>query len=55
MGKLAFPSLIVQALAPFAAALIAEHYGIDAMVAGLTVIATVNAALMLALWRLCRR
>jgi predicted MFS family arabinose efflux permease len=55
MGKLAFPSLIVQALAPFAAALLAERYGIDAMVAGLTAIAAVNAALILALWRLCRR
>jgi hypothetical protein len=55
MGKLAFPSLIVQALAPFVAALIAERYGIDAMVAGLTVIAVVNAVLMFALWRLCRR
>ena len=39
MGRLAFPSLIVQALAPFAAALVVERYGIDAMVAGLTVIA----------------
>lgn len=55
MGKLAFPSLIVQALAPFAAALIVERHGIDAMVAGLTAIAAVNAALVLALWRWCRR
>jgi hypothetical protein len=54
MGKLAFPSLIVQALAPFAAALIVERYGIDAMVAGLTMIAAINAALVLALWRVCR-
>jgi predicted MFS family arabinose efflux permease len=51
MGKLAFPSLIVQALAPFAAALIAERYGIAAMVAGVMVIAAINATLMLALWR----
>jgi predicted MFS family arabinose efflux permease len=55
MGKLAFPSLIVQALAPFAAALIVERYGIDAMVAGLTAIAAINVALMLALWRCCHR
>jgi predicted MFS family arabinose efflux permease len=55
MGKLAFPSLIVQALTPFAAAVVAERYGIDAMVAGLTAVAAVNAALILALWRLCRR
>jgi hypothetical protein len=54
MGRLAFPSLIVQALAPFAAALVVERYGIDAMVAGLSVIALVNAALVLALRRLCR-
>jgi predicted MFS family arabinose efflux permease len=54
MGRLAFPSLIVQALAPFAAALVVERYGIDAMVAGLSVIAVVNAALVLVLRRLCR-
>jgi predicted MFS family arabinose efflux permease len=54
MGRLAFPSLIVQALAPFAAALVVERYGIDAMVAGLSVIAVVNAVLVLALRRLCR-
>ena len=55
MGRLAFPSLIVQALAPFAAALIVERYGIDAMVAGLSVIAAVNVILVVALWRLCGR
>jgi predicted MFS family arabinose efflux permease len=54
MGRLAFPSLIVQALAPFAAALVVERYGIDAMVAGLSIIALVNAILVLALRRLCR-
>ncbi|MBX9778007.1 MAG: MFS transporter [Xanthobacteraceae bacterium] len=54
MGRLAFPSLIVQALAPFAAALAVERYGIEAMVAGLTAIAAVNAVLILALFRLCR-
>ncbi len=55
MGRLAFPSLIVQALAPFAAALIVEHYGIAAMVAGLSVIAAVNVISVVALWRLCGR
>jgi predicted MFS family arabinose efflux permease len=54
MGRLAFPSLIVQALAPFVAALVVERYGIDAMVAGVSVIALVNAALVLVLRRLCR-
>ena len=55
MGRLAFPSLIVQALAPFAAALIVERYGIDTMVGGLAAIAAINAALVLVLWRCCRR
>lgn len=55
MGRLAFPSLIVQALAPFAAALVVERYGIDAMVAGLLAIAVANVALVLVLWRRCRR
>jgi predicted MFS family arabinose efflux permease len=55
MGRLAFPSLIVQAIAPFAAALVVERYGIDAMVAGLSAIAGINFLLVLALWRRCRR
>ena len=55
MGRLAFPSLIVQALAPFAAALIVERYGIAAMVAGLSVIAAVNVISVVVLWRLCGR
>jgi predicted MFS family arabinose efflux permease len=55
MGRLAFPSLIVQALAPFAAALIVERYGIDAMVAALSAIAVFNAILVAALWWLCRK
>ena len=53
MGRLAFPSLIVQALAPFAAALIIERYGVDTMVAGLSAIAAINATLIAALWWLC--
>jgi len=53
MGRLAFPSLIVQALAPFAAALIVERYGIDAMVVGLSVIAAINAILVALLWWSC--
>jgi hypothetical protein len=54
MGRLAFPSLIVQALAPFAAALVADRYGIEAMVAGLSAIAATNVVLVMALWWLCR-
>jgi predicted MFS family arabinose efflux permease len=55
MGRLAFPSLIVQALAPFAAALVVDRYGIEAMVVGLSTIATVNVALVVALWRSIRK
>jgi predicted MFS family arabinose efflux permease len=54
MGRLAFPSLIVQALAPFAAALLVERAGIDAMVVVLTAVAVVNVALIAALWAMCR-
>jgi predicted MFS family arabinose efflux permease len=54
MGRLAFPSLILQALAPFAAALVVERYGIDTMVVGLTIIALVNVAFVITLWRLVR-
>jgi len=55
MGRLAFPSLVVQALAPFAAALAVERYGISAMGAGLSAVAVVNAVLVVVLWRWCRR
>jgi predicted MFS family arabinose efflux permease len=54
MGRLAFPSLIVQALAPFAAAVAVERYGIAFMVAGLSAIAVINAAFVFVLWRLVR-
>jgi MFS family permease len=54
MGKLAFPSLIVQALAPSLGALLVEHSGIDATIAVLTVLAFVNVAVIAALWSLCR-
>jgi predicted MFS family arabinose efflux permease len=55
MGRLAFPSLIVQALAPFAAALMIERTGIEAMVTLLASIAALNFGLVVVLWRLCRR
>ena len=54
MGKLAFPSLIVQALAPSAGALLIEAYGADTTIGVLTVFAVINVALIGALWRLCR-
>ncbi|MFN3656229.1 MAG: MFS transporter [Pseudolabrys sp.] len=54
MGKLAFPSLIVQALAPSAGALLIERSGPDATIVVLTALALVNVALIGALWWLCR-
>jgi hypothetical protein len=54
MGKLAFPSLIVQALAPSAGALMIEAHGADATIGVLTVAALINVVLIGALWRLCR-
>ncbi len=55
MGKLAFPSLIVQALAPSAGALLIQGYGADATLAILTVFALLNVALIALLWAICRR
>ena len=54
MGRLAFPSLIVQALAPSAGALLIEHAGVDATAATLTAFAAANVALVAMLWALCR-
>jgi hypothetical protein len=54
MGKLAFPSLIVQALAPSAGALLIEARGIDATLGTLTVLALINVMLIGMLWRLGR-
>jgi predicted MFS family arabinose efflux permease len=54
MGKLAFPSLIVQALAPSAGALLIEATGVDATIGMLTVFALVNVALIGVLWWMCR-
>jgi len=55
MGRLAFPSLIVQALAPSAVALLIEQRGAEETIATLTVFAAVNAGLIVVLWALCRR
>src|SRR5262249_45388648 len=54
MGKLAFPSLIVQALAPSAGALLIEARGADAAIATLTACAAINLALIALLWGACR-
>lgn len=54
MGKLAFPGLIVQALAPSAGALLIEASGADRTILVLTVLALINVALIGTLWVLCR-
>jgi predicted MFS family arabinose efflux permease len=55
MGKLAFPSLIVQALAPSAGALLIERQGVDLTIATLIAFALINVALIAILWSLCPR
>jgi MFS family permease len=55
MGKLAFPSLIIQALAPSAGALLIESRGVDATIGVLTLLALINVALIGMLWWLCRK
>jgi hypothetical protein len=54
MGKLAFPSLIVQALAPSAGALLIEASGADATIGVLTALALINVVLIGLLWAVCR-
>ncbi len=46
MGKLAFPSLIVQALAPSAGALLIEWSGTHVTIVALTVLALINVVLI---------
>jgi hypothetical protein len=53
MGRLAFPSLIVQALAPSAGALLIEYSGAIATVATLTGFAITNVMLVGILWATC--
>jgi hypothetical protein len=55
IGRLAFPSLIAQALSPFAGALILQRYGADAVIGVLLGFAVINVALIAALWAICRR
>jgi predicted MFS family arabinose efflux permease len=54
MGKIAFPSLIVQALAPSAGAWLIETSGPNATIGVLTALALINVVLIGWLWRLCR-
>ncbi|MDO9413725.1 MAG: MFS transporter [Pseudolabrys sp.] len=54
MGKIAFPSLIVQALAPSAGAWLIEQHGPQAAIGVLTVLALINVLLIGLLWLLCR-
>jgi predicted MFS family arabinose efflux permease len=55
IGRLAFPSLIVQALAPSLFALLIERQGVDTTIVVLTAFAAINVALIGALWMSCRR
>ena len=58
MGKIAFPSLIVQALAPSAGALAIERFGADTTIGLLTGLALINVVLIgsvLVLYRAKRR
>ncbi len=55
MGKLAFPSLIVQALAPSLGAMLIEARGSDATIGVLTAFALANVLLIGLVWWLCRR
>lgn len=55
MGKLAFPSLIVQALSPSLGALLIEASGVNVTIGILTVLALVNVVLIGILWLMCRR
>ena len=55
MGKLAFPSLIIQALAPSAGAFLIESRGVNATIGVLTLLALINVALIGTLWWLCRK
>jgi hypothetical protein len=54
MGKLAFPSLIVQALAPSVGAWLIEISGPDATIGLLTGMALINVVLIGVLWLTCR-
>ena len=54
MGKIAFPSLIVQAFAPSAGAWLIESHGPHATIGVLTLLALINVIMIGVLWLLCR-
>jgi len=54
MGRLAFPSLIVQALAPSAGALLIQYVGTGVTIGALTALAAVNVLLIGVLWAFSR-
>ena len=54
MGKLAFPALIAQALAPSAGAFLIERVGVDWTIGVLTFFALINVVLIGTLWMACR-
>ncbi|HET9715138.1 MAG TPA: MFS transporter [Pseudolabrys sp.] len=55
MGKLAFPSLIVQAIAPSLGALLIDWRGPNEAIGVLTVLALINVLFVGVLWSLCSR
>ena len=55
IGRLAFPSLMAQALSPFVGALLIERFGPAAAIATMAALALANVVLVLTLWRLLRR
>lgn len=54
MGKLAFPALIAQAVAPSIGAFLIERAGVDWTIGLLTSFALINVVLIAALWMACR-
>ena len=54
MGRIAFPSLIVQALAPSLGAWLIESNGPHATIGVLTLLALINVVIIGVLWLLCR-
>lgn len=54
MGKLAFPALIAQALAPSVGAFLIEKAGVDWTIGLLTIFALINVVLIGTLWMACR-
>jgi MFS family permease len=54
MGRLAFPALIAQAVAPSVGAFLIERAGVDWTIGVLTSLALINVVLIVVLWIACR-